>query len=203
MNPSSTIIEDLKRICAQTTNYVLTYFYFTYREPQTKTAISCLSSLLRQLCANSDIPESLQRLYRTWEERLTNPSVNDIKASLASLIREQGQVFIVIDALDECPDDPDKLQRAEILKWIIETLSQSPNAHILFTSRNDLRSLDIADAVGPLPGMVQVQVDSARNSSDIQLYLSHQFESNSALQELKIRSKIDIQDFLFEQSHGM
>jgi hypothetical protein len=180
----------------------LAYFYFSFADGEKQTPISCLSSLLRQLGANI-IPESLQQLYERCNKQQSRLRLDEIKESLLSVIEELGEVFIIMDALDECPDDPDGIQRAAILEWIVETSSRRRNVHIFFTSRNDSSSLDIADAVRSHPKLIEVSIDATKNSGDIRLYLSSQFQCNKTLKNVMKASDVDIQDVLVKKADGM
>lgn len=109
-------------------------------------------------------------------------------------------MFIVIDALDECLEDPDEQQRAEMLRWIIEASSRHQNAHILFTSRNEH---DIANLVQSFSGLINVPIDSTRNREDIRRYISSQFKINTNLRKLASISNVNMEDILLNQADGM
>lgn len=168
-----------------------------------QSAITCLSSILRQICSSGDLPQELKELYYNCEkESRRAPRLGDIESVLTSLIQRSKKVYIVIDALDECPEDRDGFQRKPILNWIQKS-SEHPSVQIFFTSRNDLGAADIADAVRSHSRSIEVSVDATKTSDDICLYLARQFDSNLKLHKMTQYSNVDITGILREKAGGM
>lgn len=201
---SSAVIEDLKSVCAADKSYRLAYFYFTFRDPQTQSTITCLSSILHQICPSAEIPKDLETLYDNCEkESRRAPTLSEIRSLLTSRIQEIKKLFIVLDALDECPNDIEGLQRAQILEWILAISATHPNVQLLFTSRNDPGASDIADVVRSHPKLIEVAVDTTKTHDDICLHLSKQFDSNRKLRKMNENSTVDIPAVLLEKAGGM
>ena len=61
-----------------------------------------MRSLLHQLTSRqSSIPDTLLDLYK--QHKNTAPPINVWLAALRSVLDRSGEMFIIIDALDECP----------------------------------------------------------------------------------------------------
>lgn len=210
---SSAIIEDLKSVCAADESYKLAYFYFTFRgsaaqstygDPTKQSTFICLASLLRQICSRAELPQELITLYDNGQrDSRRAPSLIDIQTLLPSLVRGIKKVFIVLDALDECPEYLRGLGRAKFLKWILELSNECPNVQILLTSRNDLSTVDIAEEVRSHSKLVEVSVDATKTRDDIRLYITKQFNSNPVLRKINEISNVDIPAVLQEKSDGM
>ena len=69
-----------------------------------KNTISLLAAIPKQLVpARPSIAESIARLYDNYTNRRTKPSLEEIFRALQSVLNHYPGVYIVIDALDECP----------------------------------------------------------------------------------------------------
>jgi hypothetical protein len=69
-------------------------------------------------------------LYDTHFKYSTRPSLRDYSNLLQAAVQNLSKTFIIIDALDECPELDEN--RTSFLKEIREL---QPNAHLFFTSR--------------------------------------------------------------------
>lgn len=89
--------------------------YCSYRDPQT--TINLLGSLIQQLARPlSDFPISIS------ENK--SPTTEDMTEALTQVIPSYGQIFLVVDALDECPNRLDLLKH---LSKLVQTISGKPN----------------------------------------------------------------------------
>ncbi len=105
---SSTIIEDIDAIQkAGLASSV--FFYCDFREDQKKELCGLLSSFLIQLCHQSDsYCDILSNFYLEHAKGLHSPSDSALARCLRDLLLLPGQVpvYLVMDALDECPNTP-------------------------------------------------------------------------------------------------
>ena len=128
----------------------LAFFYCDFREDKNKGLRGLVSSLLVQLCRQSDY--YYDRLLKFYLEHATNsryPSDDALAGCLKDLLKLPGlaPVYIIVDALDECPIIPAvRSPRHEVLN-LIEALtkSQFPDLHICVTSRPETNIKDILD----------------------------------------------------------
>lgn len=81
------------------------YIYFNFRRKEEQKLDNLLASLLKQLVqAQTSIPRSVMDLYERHRERRSRPSVQELAKLLTSSVTNFSQVFIVVDALDECQE---------------------------------------------------------------------------------------------------
>ncbi|ROW16110.1 hypothetical protein VPNG_01962 [Cytospora leucostoma] len=166
----STIIEEVEHLCRAPTGdrYKSAYFYFDFQRPQEHRSEAMLRSLLRQLSANElKISPSVQELYERFKQNGHSPSTKHLETVLIETIKNLGkEVYIMLDALDEIPEDGNK--RAEILKHITTLVRLGiKNLHILTTSRDEL---DIRESLKDLSnGGISMQ--SSAVDPDIKKYV--------------------------------
>lgn len=92
-----------------------------------------LLQLMRSQLSHGRITDITKAKYQAWKEEAVLPSVDERLEMLRSQIALLPRVFIVIDALDECPDDPGINVRSDFL----HRLKGLPdNTHILYTYRD-------------------------------------------------------------------
>ena len=104
---SSAIIENVKHI-RQTKSALIAYYYFDFKDVAKRYFSGLLSSLLTQLGDESDQCWSvLSRLYSTYRDGSEQPSEAAPTQCLKSMLELPGQVpiYIIVDALDECPNN--------------------------------------------------------------------------------------------------
>lgn len=124
--------------------------------------------------------------------------MHTLKAILPSITVNFDHVFIVGDALDECPDSDGK--REELLRLINDIHSQSlENMHLLVTSGE---KADIEDTLRPLSTISPICIQDAGVKADIALYVGRQLTSTH-FKHWPERIKIDVESSLVKGPHGM
>ncbi|KAF8832970.1 hypothetical protein BDN67DRAFT_1073018, partial [Paxillus ammoniavirescens] len=91
------------------------YFYFDGRESGAglQKFETLLRSVLAQLCFNqADIPDAMKRLYRVDAKDHPEPTLSQLRMALQEVVMDFDDVYILIDALDECDS------QAELLDWM-------------------------------------------------------------------------------------
>ncbi|KAN0124433.1 hypothetical protein V8E52_002082 [Russula decolorans] len=104
----SAIIQDVKDMHAAGLA-TMAYYYFDFRDVKKQDCYGLLSSLVSQLSAESDSSYNvLSKLYSDNGNGMREPDIDALKKCLADILSlpGQGQIYIIIDALDECPDSP-------------------------------------------------------------------------------------------------
>jgi hypothetical protein len=111
----------------------IAFLYCSYGRREEQKAVNLLSAFLKQLVQEQPlIPEHLKALYDNHVKHRTRPSIDEVSKSLHSIIESYSQVFVVVDALDECRDDDGT--RKKLLSEIRSLQSQS-NVKMMATSR--------------------------------------------------------------------
>src|SRR5260221_11926977 len=115
---SSEVIRDIDAL-RKHVHASLAFFYCDFREDQKKELRGLLSSLLVQLCHQSDsYCDILSKLYSDHAKGLRSPSDDALVGCLKDLLKlpRQAPVYVIVDALDECPESSAVLSpRVEVL----------------------------------------------------------------------------------------
>jgi hypothetical protein len=148
---SSTIIDDVDSM-RKAGLASLAFFYCDFREEEKTGLRGLLSSLLAQLCHQSDpYCDTLSKFYSEHADGLRRPSDDALVGCLKDLLNLPGlsPVYLVVDALDECPNTSTvPSSRTEVLNLLEGLIKlRFPNLRICVTSRPET---DIKDALGPL-----------------------------------------------------
>jgi hypothetical protein len=105
---TSGVIDHLYALFENEANVGITYIYFDFQQQHEQKLPNLLASLLRQLVQTQpSIPGVVRVLYEQHRLRGTRPSVDEIFRALLSVAGTYSVVFIILDALDECPSGRD------------------------------------------------------------------------------------------------
>jgi hypothetical protein len=138
----SAIIQDIQRMHAAGLA-TLAYYYFDFRDVKKQDLYGLLSSLLSQLSAESDSHyEILSKLYVDNAGGTRKPTRSALSECLKDMLNlpRQGKIFLVIDAIDECPNfSGTPSAREEVLELIEELVElELPNVHLCVTTRPEI-----------------------------------------------------------------
>ncbi len=116
------------------------YFYFDFRDSSKQDVRGALSSLLAQLSAQSDACCGvLERMYSAHDAGSKEPSEDALRGCLKRVLTLQGQgpIFLILDAIDECPNGVGTPSPRENILELVEWLSELHVSHlsICVTSR--------------------------------------------------------------------
>ena len=121
----------------------MAYFYFDFKDNYKQSRLDIIPSLLTQLSAQSDhCRDMLSRLYSAHNHGAQAPTSGVLTKCLKDMLSlpNQRPVYIVVDAIDECPDIPGVPSPREdtlgLLKELIEL--RLPNLRICVTSRPEI-----------------------------------------------------------------
>ena len=136
---SSAIIEDIKNM-REVTSALIAYHYFDFKDASKRDVRGLLASLLFQLGDYSDpCWDVLHQLYTTCREGSQQPSEVALAKCLKSMLELPGQVpiFVILDALDECPSTTGTPSaREKVLDFVEDlVLLNYPNLTMCITSR--------------------------------------------------------------------
>jgi hypothetical protein len=94
-----------------------------------------IKSFIGQL-STSPLPSATRRLWDEHKKHSSDPDIKELSGALDEIINCLGEVFIIIDALDECPQTADRPERKKLLDYIGHLLHKHRrNLHLLTTSR--------------------------------------------------------------------
>lgn len=196
-------------ISAEGRSAALAYFYFQFSDKDTSTVDLMLRSLISQLSSWKGSPPTTLEDYAsrhfrdsrypnkrgvTYKDGISQPSTSELSGILHGIARELGEVFLVIDGLDECEDQDGLISVVdEILGW------NAGHLHIFLTSRfdHDLQTMMEARNMPIVEAQIQI-VDE-----DIQLFIQEQLASHPKLRRRPPKSRAEIQGSLIKGSQGM
>jgi hypothetical protein len=201
---SSTIIEDVEAM-RKAGLASLAIFYCDFREDRKKNLRGLVSSLLVQLCHQSNsYCDTLFDFYSDHAKGLRRPSDDALVGCLKDLLKLPGQapVYLIVDALDECPNTSSiPLPHEKVLNFIKELIkSQIPNLHICIISRPEM---DIKDALGPLIFRSVSLHDECRQKNDIEEYIMLIINTSPKNKMWKVEDKQLVIDVLTKKANRM
>ena len=204
MSASSTVIENIDSM-RKAGLASLAFFYFDFREDKKKTLRGLLSSLLVQLCRQTDsYCEMLIKFYSEHDKGSRHPSDDALVKCLKDLIKLPGQapVYLVVDALDECPNaSANPTPRAEVLGLLEDLInSHFPNLRIWVTSRPET---DIKDVLGPLVFRSVSLHEQSEQRRDIEEYIKSAINTHPKNKKWKAEHKQLVIDVLTKKADGM
>jgi hypothetical protein len=200
---SSTIIEDIDNI-RKVGRASLAMYYYDFRENQKKDLLGLLSSVLFQLCDQSDsYYNTLSAFHSAHRNGAQSPSNDDLVRCLKSLLNLQGtpRVYLVIDGLDECPTSSLSSPREDVLSFLEDLVeARLPNLRICVTSRPEA---DIKPVLEPLTFRSISLHDERGQKEDIENYIRSVVNTNRKMRQWTPEHKQLVIDVLTEQADGM
>jgi hypothetical protein len=200
---SSTIIEDI-RAMRKAGLASSAFFYCDFREDRKKELRGLLSSFLVQLYHQSDSYfDLLSNFYSEHDQGSRPPSDGALAECLMDLLKLPGlaPVYLIVDALDECPN-PSVVRspRAKVLSFIEELVTtRIPNLRVCVTSRPEL---DIKDVLIHLIFRSVSLHDESGQKRDIEDYIKSVINTRTT-KRWKEEHRVLAIDVLTEKSNGM
>lgn len=173
----------------------LAYFYCDYKDALSQDPVKILGSLAVQLaCQNADSFELLQELFQKYNTS-TGAGVRPDATTMADVITEMSKtfhdVFIVVDALDECGKNAEEVTR------VLSSL-EGRCIKIALLSRNESEIRRV------LRGFEKIPIAARR--SDLSLYVAAEIDKRIKDEKLNLRNlslKEDIMESLIDGADGM
>jgi hypothetical protein len=182
----------------------LAFFYCDFRDDQKKDRHGLLSSLLFQLCDQSDAYSSILSNFLVAHRRgIQGPNDNALTQCLKEMLRLPGQapVYIILDALDECPTTTAPSPREKVLELVKDLVdSHLPNLHLCVTSRPEP---DIQDVLDPLSfRSVSIHGESGQRN-DIDEYIRDVVNTDPRMQRWTAIERQLVIEALTKKADGM
>ncbi|KAF7333010.1 Protein kinase domain-containing protein [Mycena venus] len=170
------------------------FFYFDFKDKEGHTVERALRRVVLQLSAQSPSHyRALDKLYALSEGQ-TLPTYQDLEQVLQELLLELGRTYIVLDALDECPDlELDKL--VDLISMLCGW-NRSP-LHLLIASQARAIFINRFTAIPSL------SLDSDVTEPDIKLFVDSKLQSNQKMQAWASRMGTTLTDRIVRKSNGM
>jgi hypothetical protein len=183
----------------------LAYFYCDFRDDKKKDLRGLLSSLLFQLCHQSDFYlDTVDSLYNEHARLSRYPNDDALRLCLKNILKIPGQppVYLILDALDECPIKfhlPSPRDRVLMLVRELMTL-QFPNIRICVTSRPEA---DIRVVLEPLSFRSINLHDESGHREDIARYIKSVVNTDPNMRKWSAGDKELVINVLTHKVDGM
>jgi hypothetical protein len=201
---SSAIIQDIKRMYSAGLA-TMAYYYFDFRDVKKQDCYGLLSSLVSQLSAESDSCYNiLSQLYSDNINGRLKPDIDSLKECIKDMLNlpGQGPIYIIVDALDECPNlSGTPSAREEVLELIGELVGlELPNVHLCVASRPEM---DIRLILDPLTALKISLHDETGQKEDIVKYIKFVVYSDRNMQRWNEDDRQLVVVTLSEKADGM
>lgn len=183
----------------------MAYFYFDLQGINKRSRHDLLPSLLVQLSARSDsFCDVLSRLYKSHGNGARQPSDSALVDCLKEMVilPDQAPVYIILDALDVCPNTSGvPSAREQVLDLVKELVSlRLSSLHICVTSRPEV------DIRGTLESLVSHSIslhDESGQKDDIANYIKYVVNSDRRMKKWRQQDKEYVIETLVERADGM
>jgi hypothetical protein len=188
-SPSSGIIEDITAE-HEAGSAIMTYFYCDFRDEDKQNCRNLLLSIISQLCAH--------------DKGARKPSDEILTRCLTEMVSLSAQVpiYIIVDALDECPNDSGlPTPREEVLDLVKNLVSlHVPNLRICVTSRPEI---DIQSVLELLTSLRVSLHNQSGQKKDIVDYISSVVYSDTKMRRWHEEDRKLVIETLSERADGM
>ena len=183
----------------------MAYYYFDFRDAKKQDCYGLLSSLVSQLSAESNSCYNvLSKLYTDNGRGMRKPDIDTLKTCLADMLSlpGQGQIYIIIDALDECPNFPGTPSaREDVLEFVKEIVNvKLPNVNLCVASRPEM---DIRLVLEQLTTLKISLHDEIGQKNDITEYINSIVRSDPSMRRWNEGDKQLVVDTLSRKANGM
>ena len=201
---SSGVIEDIKAQY-EAGSAIMAYFYCDFRNEDKQNCRSLVLSIISQLCAQSNLCcDALSRVYLTHDKGAQKPSDDTLAKCLTEMVSlpVQGPIYLIVDALDECPNNSGlPTPREEVLDLIDNLVGLClPNLHICVTSRPEI---DIQTTLEPLTTLRVSLHNQTGQKEDIVNYVSSVVHSDKKMRRWRKEDRNLVIETLSERADGM
>ena len=182
-NVSSLVTDTL---CDQAKNedIAVACLYYDFLAHQEQTITNMMGAILKQLVGRGDIPIYLREAFQEGNKEIggRGPRLRDLMRMLRIAITSLPQVFICIDALDECLPK----QLPQLLESLRDITRESPQTRIFLTGRPHAKE----DVQRYFPKAVVIPVSP--NMDDIRNYLEMRLDRDPEPEAMNNNLRADI-----------
>ncbi|KAI1861538.1 hypothetical protein JX265_009505 [Neoarthrinium moseri] len=193
---TSTAIEDLQTSPGHSA--ALLYFYFDFTDTQKQQFENTIRSLVWQLYhKNERARKDLGALYASCNSGRDQPRIDRLQETFAKMVQESGEVWVVLDALDECT------VRDKLLFWLENVRTGKQNVHLLATSRPERDIRSAIEKFSYEEERIPIQDDLIE--ADIRSYVHAQIREDKSFEIWNTRPDIqaEMETSLVSKANGM
>jgi hypothetical protein len=183
----------------------MAYYYFDFRDVKKQDCYGLLSSLVSQLSTESDsCCNVLSKLYSDSSRGTRKPDIGALKRCLTDMLSlpGQGRIYIIVDALDECPNSAGTPSaREDVLEFVKEIVNlKLPNVNLCVASRPEM---DIRLVLEPLTTLKISLHDEIGQKKDIVEYINSKVRSDAGMRRWNEEDKQLVVETLSGKADGM
>jgi len=203
---SAAIIEDIQNKL-EAKSALVAYYYFDYKDSSKRDLRGLLASLVFQLGGDSVRCWSvLCQLYTKCRNGSDQPSNTALAECLGNMLElpRQLPIFIILDALDECPNTIETPSaREKVLDFLDDLVgSEHANLFICVTSRPEQDIQSVFNSLTSPSRRVSLH-DEAGQREDINSYIRSFVQTDRAMQRWKEEDRELVINTLSERANGM
>jgi len=203
---SSAIIQDIE--CISNTGLThMAYFFFDFKDTRKQDPLGFLSSILVQLSNQSvSLCNILLEFYSAHQRGSQRPGDRELMQCLEKMFKvpRKEPIYVIIDAVDECPDTSGLQSLRETVLELLETLVgfHLSNLRICVTSRPEV---DIRNVLEPLTSTTtRISLhDQDGQKKDIADYVHSVVYSDRKMMRWRDEDKMLVIKTLSERADGM
>ena len=199
---SSAIIQDIERI-SETESAHMAYFFFDFKDTAKQEARAFLSSVLDQLSSQSDtLSNILLEFYSAHRRGSEQPSDSALIQCLEKMLKVPSNIplYLIMDALDECPDTSGVRER--VLKLVEELVGlHLSNLRLCITSRPNVEIRNVLEPLTSTSNRISLHDEDGQNK-DIADYISSIVDSDQKIMRME-KDKELIVKTLTEKADGV
>ena len=183
----------------------MAYYYFDFRDDKKQDCYGFLSSLISQLSSESDSCYNiLSQLYSHYTRGIRKPDIDELKRCMTDMLSlpEKSPIYVIVDAIDECPNSTGRpTAREEVLELIEELVDlKLPNVHLCVASRPEM---DVRMVLEPLTSLKISLHDESGQKEDIIEYIKSVVRSDRSMRKWKEEDRQLVIDTLSDKADGM
>ena len=187
----------IDRLCDQAgdEDIAVTGLYCEFLAHQEQTMVNMMGAILKQLVGRGDIPQDVREAFKKGKREFggRGPLLADLMQMLRTIITSLHQVFICIDALDECL--PKHLPK--LLESLRDIVREFPRTRIFLTGRphitGSVHKYFTGAAVIPI----------TPNTDDIRDYLNMRLEEDDEPEAMDDELRADIVKCIVDKMSDM
>jgi len=185
----------------------MAYFFFDFRDKEKQNARALLTSILVQLSNQSDsFCDILLGLYSVHHRGSQQPSDGSLLQCLRDILEVPTRVptYIIIDALDECPDTPGQQSSREKVLDLVEVLVgvHLPNLRLYVTSRPEVDIRAVLEPLSSRSSRISLH-DANGQKKDIVDYISSVVYSDRKMKRWREEDRKSVVQALSGKADGM
>jgi hypothetical protein len=201
---SSGIVEDIMAR-REAESAIMAYFYCDFRDEDKQNCRNVVLSIISQLCDQSNLCcDTLFRIYLAHDKGKRRPSDETLTNGLTEMLSllVQDPVYLIIDALDECPDNSGMPTPREEVLDLVENLVnlRLSNLHICVTSRPEI---DIQYILEPLTSLRVSLHNQSGQKKDLVDYIGSVVYLDKKMRRWREEDRKLVIETLSERAEGM